>query len=208
MELLLVVLVVLLFVALVVIFALAFLWLQARNSAEKKLLTWQQQRLEMIRKELMESSQQQAQRQFESWRKAEMDALRLTMRESVHNQLRLDFEQWKLEFEKGIRKDAAAKSQSTLVGKITEHFIPHLPEFSYNPQDARFLGSPVDFIVFDGLSEGMLRRIIFVEVKTNAGVLSTRERQIRDVIAGKSVEWVPIRRRMDIAADVEDENGG
>lgn len=201
---LLLVLVGLLLLALVVIVALVFLWLQARNSAEKKLLMWQQQRLEMIRKELMESSQQQAQRQFESWRKSEMDALRLTMRESVHNQLRIDFEQWKMEFEKGIRKDAASKSQSTLVGKITEHFIPHLPEFSYNPQDARFLGSPVDFIVFDGLSEGNLRRIVFIEVKTNAGALSTRERQIRDVIAGKCVEWVPIRRRMDIAGDGEE----
>lgn len=203
MELLLVVLVGLLLLALLVIVALAFLWMQARNSAEKKLLMWQQQRLEMIRKELMESSQQQAQRQFESWRKSEMDALRLTMRESVHNQLMLDFEQWKMEFEKGIRKDAAAKSQSTLVGKITEHFIPHLPEFSYNPQDARFLGSPVDFIVFDGLSEGTLRRIVFIEVKTNAGSLSTRERQIRDVIAARSVEWLPIRRRIDIAGDGE-----
>jgi predicted Holliday junction resolvase-like endonuclease len=35
-------------------------------------------------------------------------------------------------------------------GKVTEHFIPDLPDFAYNPKDARFLGSPVDFIVFDG----------------------------------------------------------
>jgi len=52
-----------------------------------------------------------------------------------------------------------------LLGKITEHFIPYLPMFKYNPKDARFIGSPIDFIVFDGLSEGEIRKIVLVEVK-------------------------------------------
>ena len=200
-TLLIVVLVILLFVAVAIIVLLAFLFMQARNSAEKKLLIWQQTRLEMIRKELMETSQQQALKQLENWRRAEIDNVRVAMRESVHNELRAAFEQWKVEFEKGIRKDAAAKSQSTLVGKITEHFIPYLPDFSYNPQDARFLGSPVDFVIFDGLSEGTLRKIVFVEVKTNAGSLSMRERQIRDVVQNKLVEWLPLKRKMEMGDD-------
>ena len=194
------VLVGLLLAAGLVIFVLALLFMQARNSAEKKLLVWQQTRLEMIRKELAES----AQKQLDGWRRAEIDNVRMAMRESVRNELKVVFEQWKLDYEKSIRKDAAAKSQSTLVGKITEHFIPYLPEFSYNPQDARFLGSPIDFIVFDGLSEGVLRKIIFVEVKTNAGSLTVRERQIRDVINEKAVEWIPLRRKMDISAEMDE----
>ncbi len=202
-TLLIVVLFIMLVVAVAVIVLLAFLFMQARNSAEKKLLVWQQTRLEMIRKELMETSQQQALKQLENWRRAEIDNVRVAMRESVHNELRAAFEQWKVDFEKGIRKDAAAKSQSTLVGKITEHFIPYLPDFSYNPQDARFLGSPVDFVIFDGLSEGTLRKIVFVEVKTNAGSLSTRERQIRDVVQNKLVEWIPIKRKMEMGDDAE-----
>jgi len=36
---------------------------------------------------------------------------------------------------------------------------------SSNPKDARFLGTPLDFIVFDGLDEGEVRRIVFVEVR-------------------------------------------
>jgi predicted Holliday junction resolvase-like endonuclease len=187
-----------------VIFVLAYLFLRARNSAENKLLIWQQTRLEMIRKELVETSQQQALRQLDQWRRAEIDNVRVAMRESVRNEMKVDFEQWKTDFEKSIRKDAASKSQSTLVGKITEHFIPHLPEFLYNPQDARFLGSPIDFIVFDGLSEGALRKIIFIEVKTNAGSLSTRERQIRDVLIEKNIEWISIKRKMDISAEADE----
>ncbi len=190
----------LLLLAGLVIFVLTLLFMQARNSAEKKLLVWQQTRLEMIRKELAES----AQKQLEQWRRAEIDNVRVAMRESVRNELKVVFEQWKLDYEKSIRKDAAAKSQSTLVGKITEHFIPYLPDFSYNPQDARFLGSPIDFIVFDGLSEGALRKIVFIEVKTNAGSLTVRERQIRDAINEKAVEWIPLRRKMDISAEMDE----
>jgi predicted Holliday junction resolvase-like endonuclease len=108
------------------------------------------------------------------------------------------FEKWKKEYEKTIRKDAASKSQSTLIGKITEHFIPYLPDFPYNPQDARFLGAPIDFIVFDGMSEGELKEIVLVEVKTNKGSLSKRERQLRDAVNGGKVKWTQVRRKVEL----------
>ncbi|MEE8134938.1 MAG: Holliday junction resolvase-like protein, partial [Gemmatimonadales bacterium] len=63
----------------------------------------------------------------------------------------------------------------------------------FDPRDARFLGSPVDLVVFDGLSEGKVRRVVFVEVKTGQSHLSGRERQVRDVVVARSVEWVEVR---------------
>ena len=72
---------------------------------------------------------------------------------------------------------------------MAEHLAPFMTEFDYNPKDARFLGAPVDLIVFDGMSEGSLRQIVFVEVKTNSSTLSTRERQIRDIVLSNKVAW-------------------
>ena len=205
-------LVLLLIVASGIILVLAYLFLQTRRDinqkAENRSLVWQQTRLEAIRKELAVSTQQQALAQLESWRIAEIENVRQGLRESVRNEMKVDFEQWKVDYEKSIRKDAASKSQSSLVGKITEHFIPYLPEFSFNPQDAKFLGSPIDFIVFDGLSEGTLRKIVFIEVKTNAGNLSTRERQIRDVVNDKNIEWIPIKRKIEILPETESNESG
>jgi len=43
----------------------------------------------------------------------------------------------------------------------------YLPN-SIQSQDARFLGSPVDLVVFDGLAAGAVRRVVFLEVKTAA----------------------------------------
>ena len=52
--------------------------------------------------------------------------------------------------------------------EVQEHLAPLFPAFlsQFNPKDARFLGTPLDFIVFDGLDEGEVRRVVFVEVKT------------------------------------------
>jgi predicted Holliday junction resolvase-like endonuclease len=79
------------------------------------------------------------------------------------------------------------------VGKVQEQLIPYLPDFPFNPKDARFIGSPVDFVVFDGLDGGELRQVVFVEVKTGGAALSTRERQVRNAVQARRVEWVDLR---------------
>lgn len=122
--------------------------------------------------------------------------LEAEMQRRINSEYRLILEQWKAAYEKDIRKDAASKSRATLTGKITEHFIPYLPDFPYDPQDARFLGAPIDFIVFDGMSEGELKEIVLVEVKTNSSSLSKRERQLRDAVNEGRVKWMEARREV------------
>ena len=46
------------------------------------------------------------------------------------------------------------RSEAVIKGKVTEHRVPFFEEFDFDPGDARFLGSPIDLIVFDGLSAG------------------------------------------------------
>lgn len=100
---------------------------------------------------------------------------------------------WKARHTGIIRADAVQRSQAVTVGKVSEQLLPYLPGFRFNPKDARFLGSPVDLVVFDGLAEGELRGVWFLEVKTGNAVLSPRERQIRDAILEKRVGWDELR---------------
>lgn len=102
---------------------------------------------------------------------------------------------WKLRYTRAVRRDAVARSAAVTLGKVSEQLVPYLPDFAYNPKDVRFLGSPVDFIVFDGLAEGEVRRVVLVEVKTGDAALSTRERHVRDVVKAKRVEWAELRLR-------------
>lgn len=100
---------------------------------------------------------------------------------------------WKAQYSRHIRRDAVRRSQATIAGQIHEQLLPYLPEFAYNPKDARFLGSPVDLVIFDGLDAGQLQRIVFVEVKTGQSNLTGRERQIRDAIRSGRVIWEELR---------------
>ena len=100
---------------------------------------------------------------------------------------------WRARYTVAIRQDAVQRSQAVTVGKVHEQLLPYLPEFHYNPKDVRFLGTPVDLVVFDGLSDGDLRRIVFLEVKTGQATLSGRERQVRAIVEARAVEWGEIR---------------
>jgi predicted Holliday junction resolvase-like endonuclease len=93
------------------------------------------------------------------------------------------------------RRDSLSRSRSAVTGKVQEHLAPLFPQFcaEFNARDARFLGSPVDFVVFDGLDAGELARIVFIEVKTGRSGLSLRERQIRDTVELCKVEWRELR---------------
>lgn len=91
--------------------------------------------------------------------------------------------------EREVRRDAVQRSEAVIAGKVAEQLLPYLPGFAFNPKDVRFLGSPVDLVVFDGLSSGALERVVFVEVKTGEATLTRRERQLRDIVAAGGVEW-------------------
>lgn len=100
---------------------------------------------------------------------------------------------WKAKHTSAIRQDAVLRSQAVTVGKVSEQLVPLLPGFTFNPKDVRFLGSPVDLVVFDGLCDGALQEVVFVEVKTGTAGLSGRERQVRDAILEKRVRWDELR---------------
>ena len=100
---------------------------------------------------------------------------------------------WKAKHTNAIRQDAVLRSQAVTVGKVSEQLVPLLPGFAFNPKDVRFLGSPVDLVVFDGLCDGEVREVVFLEVKTGAATLSGRERQVRDAIVEKRVRWDELR---------------
>jgi len=87
------------------------------------------------------------------------------------------------------RKDAIVKSKAVTRGHTAETFIPFGPEFSYDPRDCRFFGAPIDYIIFDGMSSGSCKRLVFVEVKTGTSKKTKRQNQIKRAIEDGKVEF-------------------
>jgi predicted Holliday junction resolvase-like endonuclease len=98
------------------------------------------------------------------------------------------------------RRDSLSRSHLTVSGKVQEHLAPLFPEFAseFNARDARFLGSPVDFVVFDGLDAGEVARVVFVEVKSGRSGLSARERLVREAVEAGRVEWRLLRLGVEV----------
>jgi len=144
--------------------------------------------LEGIRGEAIKDAQEQ----LVKWRTAELENAKSQMWGVLTKEANVSLDQWKVEAEREIRKDAIDKSQSVTMGKMTEHMVPYLPGFAFNPSDARFIGSPIDLVVFDGLGNDEVKKIVFVEIKTGSSTLSTRERLVRDAVLAKNVEWVEV----------------
>lgn len=91
---------------------------------------------------------------------------------------------------KGQIAGAVKRSRAVSLGKAVEHLVPFMPDFPYEPGDARFLGSPVDFVVFAGLREtDEVSEIVFVEVKTGRSKLSSREQSVRRAVEEGRVSW-------------------
>ena len=111
-----------------------------------------------------------------------------------------EFRQLWAEQEGAVRKDAADRSRHVLKGKIAEHMIPMIPSvFTYEPSDARFIGAPIDYIIFDGytsVKDGASNEkitVILADIKTGSAALSRTERRIKEAVDAGRVRWETIR---------------
>src|SRR5687768_16474890 len=130
---------------------------QSTQEATESIQKWQQTELQYVKKQLAEALRgeaiQAAQEQLIKWRTEELENAKQQIWDVLIKDANVSLEQWKVEFEKEIRQDAIDRSQSVTMGKMTEHLVPYLPGFGFNPTEVRFIGSPIDLIVFDGLDE-------------------------------------------------------
>lgn len=94
---------------------------------------------------------------------------------------------------RNAREDAVKRSRAVLNGQFSEQFAPFFPDFPANPTESRFIGKPVDFIAFSGLSSNSINEVLFIEVKTGNSRLSKPEQSLRDAIEHKRVRYAEYR---------------
>ena len=91
------------------------------------------------------------------------------------------------------RADAIARSRAVLTGQFSEQIAPYMPGFLYSPTECKFIGKPIDFVVFNGLDEKNVKEIVFVEVKSGKSKLSSTESSVKDAVLNGCVKWAEYR---------------
>lgn len=89
----------------------------------------------------------------------------------------------------GLREDAIKQSRAVLSGQFSEQIAPYLPGFPYKPTEARFIGKPIDFVVFKGMDEKKIEEVVFLEVKSGQSQLSDVEKTLKSAIEDKNISW-------------------
>ena len=98
---------------------------------------------------------------------------------------------WKAKYEAKdqdyIKLLSQKKSSEVRLGQISEQLAPFVAGFNYDTKQAHFLGQPIDYICFEK------DKIVFLEVKSGKAQLSSRQKEIKQLIQDKKVEWAEMR---------------
>ena len=103
---------------------------------------------------------------------------------------KLEAAEWESVKLEAIVKARLKQSRAVLGGLVSEQIAPLLPDFPFDPGDCRFIGKPVDFIVFNGMNKQDISEVIFLEVKTGASKnLNPQEKRLMEAIKSGRVRW-------------------
>ncbi|RSN76321.1 Holliday junction resolvase-like protein [Acinetobacter haemolyticus] len=98
------------------------------------------------------------------------------------------------------QKRSVNTSRAVLKGKMAEQFAPILPEFRYLPSDAKFLGDPVDYVIFDGYTdfrdgdgEAEDIQVILLDIKSGGARLSKGQQAIAQAVQEGRVRFETLR---------------
>lgn len=172
---------------------------QQSTSKQKEIELLHQKREAELRVEY----QKMAIQEYERFKQKEMEQITVNAKKEAFFLL----EKWKIESEEDIREDARKRSLSVNLGRIKEHLLPFHEMFvsKFNSKDARFIGSPIDLIVFDGDSEEKDDIIIWiVEVKSGNSGLTKTQNKIREAIRKGKVRWAqmnPDTQKIDVVVN-------
>ncbi len=146
--------------------------------------------------------------EFKKFKETEILLIQKTAEDQSLKAASVLLQEWKFENESKIRQDAIKRSYSVNLGLISEQLIPFHAKFPFNPKDARFLGMPIDLIVFDGLYEGKDEiNLYVVEIKTGNSKLTDTQKKIKHAIYNKNVHWHEINYDEFVESDKETSEG-
>lgn len=130
----------------------------------------------------------------------------LILSNSRNGRIKAEYEQYIAELElkhqqnlAQAQKRSVNTSRAVLKGKMAEQLAPILPEFPYLPSDAKFLGDPIDYVIFNGytdLRDGSGQdniEIILVDIKSGGARLTKGQQAIAEAIKQGRVRFETIR---------------
>ena len=135
----------------------------------------------------------------------------LVLSHTRNGRIQAEYEQYIAELElehqqalASAQKRSVNTSRAVLKGKMAEQLAPILPEFEYLPSDAKFLGDPIDYVIFNGYSDfrdgnGDAKdiEVILLDIKSGGARLTKGQQAIAQAIHEGRVRFETLRIQFD-----------
>jgi predicted Holliday junction resolvase-like endonuclease len=96
----------------------------------------------------------------------------------------------KLEKNKKLTTEKAIiTTRSVNIGKNLEKILPIMEDFKWQLPDCRFLGDPIDLLIFNGLSVNNIESISFIEVKSGKARLNKHQKLVKEAVEDNRVKY-------------------
>ncbi len=109
----------------------------------------------------------------------------------IYNQLKTELAERAQEIKerKGqISTTSEIGARAVNIGFILERLAPSMSAFRFARNDCRSLFDPIDYLIFEGLSEkGVVTNIVFADIKTGGAILKPHQREIRSLVQSSKV---------------------
>lgn len=134
---------------------------------------------------------------FYQFEKYHLEQLALVKEQSIEDldEFKESFKESFIKTEKPkIRRETLKKSERVARGFTVENFAPFLQK-KYSPTDFRHLGDPIDYVIYDGLTDihqgvaDEIKEIILLDIKTGQSRLNKGQRRIRDAVNSGKVSF-------------------
>ena len=135
----------------------------------------------------------------------------LILTQTRNGRIKAEYEQYITELARehelaliAAKKRSVNTSRAVLKGKMAEQMAPIMPQFQYLPSDARFLGDPIDYVVFNGYShfrdgEGRAEdiEVVLIDIKSGGARLTKGQQAIAQAVAEGRVRFETLRIQFD-----------
>lgn len=102
-----------------------------------------------------------------------------------------------------IKEEARERGRAQVPELVRQSLDDKFAKLHYNPYDIKALLHPIDFVVFDGMTDEEMKNVVLLAKSTTNQYLQTIHNNIARTVEDKNYDWKVVRVSQDGQVEIE-----
>jgi len=102
-----------------------------------------------------------------------------------------------------IKEEARERGRAQVPELVRQSLDEKFAKLHYNPYDIKALLHPIDFVVFDGMTDEEMKNVVLLAKSTTNQYLQTIHNNIARTVEDKNYDWKVVRVSQDGQVEIE-----